>query len=179
MMRCTRNRYTKDFEHFIRENVSKYTKEELRQLIQDIYNIQMSNDALRRYLNRHQIKSKYINYKKYNARDVYKCPIGTERTTSEGVFVKIVHPDKWRRKSRIMYEKYHNCKLKDNEYVVFLNRNTNDFRKGNLVKCSKTEIAYLRNKEMFSSNAEITNLGILTSKLMIKAKEVATNEKVI
>ena len=167
-----RNNYTKEFEKFIKENVNKYTKEELKQLIQDKYDIQMSNEALRRYLNRHKIKDRYIDYQKNNIRDVYKCPIGTERTTNEGVFVKIAQPDVWRRKSRIMYEKYHNCKLKDDDYIIFLNQNINDFSKNNLVKSTQQEIAYLHNKEMFSSIPELTNLGILTAKLMIKVKGV-------
>lgn len=170
-----RNRYNKEFRDYVNENASKYTKEELRLLIQDKFNIQISSEALRRYFNRHNI-NKYIDYNKNNIRDVYKCPIGTEKITSEGTFIKVEQPDKWRRKSRVMYEKYHNCKLKDNEYIIFLNRNNEDFRKENLIKTSKTEIAYLRNKDMFSNNPELTKLGILTAKLMIKVKEKYNNE---
>ena len=165
-----KNRYTNEFKDFIKENVSKYTKEDLRLLLQDKFDITLSNEALRRYLNRHKIKGKYIDYKEYNVRNVDKCSIGTERITDEGVFVKIAQPDKWRRKSRVMYEKYHNCKLKDNEYIVFLNHNNKDFSKENLAKTSLQEIAYLHNKEMYSSNPKLTKLGILTAKLMIKVK---------
>lgn len=167
-----RNRYTKEFEDFIKENVSKYTKEDLRLLLQDKFDIRLSSEALRRYLNRHKIKGKYIDYKEYNVRDVDKCYVGTERITDEGVFVKIEQPDVWRRKSRVMYEKYNRCKLEDDDYIIFLNQNNNDFSKGNLVKSSQKEIAYMHNKEMFSSNPELTNLGLLNAKLMIKIKEV-------
>lgn len=165
-----RNKYDKDFEDYIRENASKYTKEELRQLIQNKFNIQMSSEALRRYINRHKI-NKYIDYKKYNVRDVYKAPIGTEQITNEGVFIKIAQPDVWRRKSRVMYEKYHDCKLDDDDYIIFLNQDNNDFSKNNLVKSNRKEIAYLHNKDMFSKKKELTQLGILTAKLMIKVKE--------
>lgn len=166
-----RNKYTKEFEDFVRQNVNKYTKEDFRSLLQERYSIQISSEALRRYLNRHKITNKYSDYKKYNVRKVMQCPIGTEKITNEGVFIKVAQPDKWKRKSRVMYEKYHNCKLKDDEYIVFLNHNNKDFSKENLVKSSLKEISYLHNKEMYSSNPRLTELGILTTKLMIKLKE--------
>lgn len=164
-----RNRHTKEFEDFIKENANKYTREDLRQLVQKEYNVVISKDSFRRYLNRHKIKSIY-NIEN-NVRKVYKCPLGTERTTSEGTFVKIAQPDIWRRKTRVMYEKYHNCKLEDDDYIVFLNQDRNDFSKDNLIKSSRSEIAYLHNCNTFSNNAELTKLGILSAKLMIKAKE--------
>ena len=166
-----RNKYDKEFENYIRENAHKYTKEELRQLIQDNFNLSLSSDALRRYINRHKL-NKTIDYRKYNARHVYKSPVGTEKITNDGVFIKVAQPDIWRRKSRVMYEKYHNCKLNDDDYIIFLNQNNNDFSKDNLVKSNRKEIAYLHNKDMFSKKAELTQLGLLTAKLMIKAKEI-------
>lgn len=164
-----RNRYTKEFENFVRENANKYNREELRQLVQKEYNVAISKDSFRRYLNRHKIKALYniVN----NVREVYKLPVGTERVTSEGTFVKIAQPDKWRRKSRVMYEKYHDCKLNDDDYIVFLNQDNTDFRKQNLIKSSRKEIAYLHNNKTFSSNPKLTELGILSARLMMKAKE--------
>ena len=164
-----RNKYTKDFEDFVKQNVGKYTKEELRLLLEDKFSVNLSSDALRRYLNRHKI-DKPIDYRKYNVRKVKSCPIGTEKITNEGVFIKVAQPDVWRRKSRIMYEKYHNCQLKDNEYIVFLNWDNTDFSKENLVKSSQSEIAYLHNNKTFSNNPKLTELGLLSAKLMIKAK---------
>lgn len=168
-----RNKYNKEFEDFVRENVSKYTKEDFRLLLEDKYNIKISMDALRRYLNRHHIKNKYLDYNKNNKRYIFTSPVGTEHTTTEGtVLIKVAQSDKWRRKTRVMYEKYHNCKLKDDDYIVFLNQNTQDFSKENLVKSSRQEIAYLHNNKTFSSNSKLTKLGILSARLMIKAKEI-------
>lgn len=164
-----RNKYTKEFEDFVRKNASKYNREELRQLVQKEYNVVISKDSFRRYLNRHKIES--IHLIKNNVRNVYKCPVGTERITSEGVFVKVAQPDKWRRKSRVMYEKYHNCKLNDEDYIVFLNQDNTDFRKQNLIKSSRKEIAYLHNNKTFSSNPKLTELGILSARLTIKAND--------
>jgi hypothetical protein len=167
-----RNKYTKEFEDFVRKNVSKYKKEEFRLLLQDRYNIQLSSDALRRYLNKHHIKGKYIDYKKNNVRDRGKCPVGAEQITKDGVFIKVAQPDKWRRKSRVMYEKYHNCKLDDNDYILFLNGDRNDFSKENLFKSTNQEKCYLHNWGISSKNKELTKTGILSARLYIKAKEV-------
>ena len=167
-----RNKYTKEFEEFVRANVNKYTKEDLRLLLQDKYNIKISSQALRRYLNRHHIENKYIDYKKYNVRNVSKCSIGTERTTKEGTFIKVAQPDVWRRKTKVMYEKYHNCKLEDNDYVIFLNQDRNDFSKENLMTVSHREMSFLYNSKTFSSNPKLTKLGVLAAKLTIKTKEV-------
>lgn len=167
-----KNRYSKEFEKFVRENISDYTKEEFKLLLEDKFNINLSSQALRRYLNRHNIQNRYIDYNKNNARDVYKCPIGTERTTNEGTFVKVAYPDVWRRKTKVMYEKHHKCKLADTDYVIFLNQNRNDFRKENLMKVSHKEMSYLYNGKTFSKNPRLTELGILSAKLLIKAKEV-------
>lgn len=164
-----KNKYTKEFEQFVRENASKYNREELRQLAQDKYSLKISKDSFRRYLNRHKIKS--IHNTKNNVREVYKCPLGAEKITREGVFIKMAQPDIWRRKSRVMYEKYHNCKLSDDEYIVFLNQDNTDFSKENLIKSSKREICYLHNNETFSKNPELTKTGILSARLTIKAKE--------
>lgn len=168
-----RNKYTKEFENFVRENISNYTKEDFRLLLEEKFNMEITMEALRRYLNRNNIEARYTNYAKHNVRKdtVYKRPIGSEQVTKDGVFIKVAQPDVWRRKSRVMYEKYHNCKLKDDEYIVFLNHNNNDFSKENLAKSSLREIAYLHNKEMYSSNPSLTRLGLLTAKLMIKVNE--------
>lgn len=164
-----RNKYTEVFENFVRKNASKYNREELRQLVQNKFSVKVSKDSFRRYLNRHKIDS--IHLTKNNVRDVYKCPIGAEQITKDGVFIKVAQPDKWRRKSRVMYEKYHNCKLKDDEYIVFLNQDNTDFSKDNLVKTSRKEIAYLHNNKTFSSNPKLTELAILSARVMIKRKE--------
>lgn len=155
-------------------NVSKYKREEFRLLLEKKFNIKISTDSLRRYLNRKNIKDRYVDYAIHNVRkdSVYKCPVGTEKVVEDGVFIKVAQPDKWRRKTRVMYEKYHNCKLKDDEYIVFLNQDRNDFSKDNLIKSSRKEIAYLHNNKTFSKNPKLTELGILSAKLMIKAKEM-------
>ena len=170
-----RNRYTKEFEDFVRNNISKYKREEFRLLLQKKYNISLSTDALRRYLTEHNIQARYIDYQKNQVRYSRRIPVGTERVSTGITYIKTDQPNVWRRKSRVMYEKYHNCKLNDDEYILFLNQDRNDFSKENLIKSSNKEMAYLHNWGTYSKNPELTKAGILSARLMIKMKQKLTN----
>ena len=129
-----KNKYTKEFDSFVRENISKYTKEDFISLLEKRYKIKMSKNALKSYIKRHNIEGRYIDFKEYMVRSTAKHKIGAERMTKDGILIKVAQPNVWRRKSRVMYEKYHNCKLSDDDYILFLNGDRNDFSKENLFK---------------------------------------------
>ena len=167
-----KNKYTKEFEDFVRENISKYTKEDFILLLSKKFNIEISKNDLKCYLRRHNIKGRYLDYKKNMVRSTAKHPVGAERMTKDGILIKVAQPNIWRRKSRVMYEKYHNCKLSDDDYVLFLNGDRNDFSKENLFKSTNQEKCCLHNWGTFSKNKELTKTGILSARLYIKAKEI-------
>ena len=130
----------------------------------------MTKRCLETYLYRHRVKC--IDYNKTKVRDASKCEIGYEYVKSDGmILVKIAQPNIWDYKQRLMYKKYHNCELTTDDYIIFLNQDRNDFSKDNLVKITRRESSILSNQKMFSKNKDLTNLGILTAKLMIKANE--------
>ena len=172
-----KNKYPKDFEYFVRENISKYTKKDFILMVENKYKIKMSKHALKSYLGRHNIKERYIDFKKNMKRETQKHKIGAERMTKDGIVIKVANPDIWRRKSRVMYEKYHNCKLTDNDYILFLNGDRNDFSKENLYKSTNQEKCYLHNWGTSSKNKELTKTGILSARLYIRAKEVIKSER--
>ena len=167
-----KNKYDKEFEYFVRENISKYTKKNFINLLEKRYKIKMSKNALKSYIRRHNIKGRYIDFKKNMVRGTQKHPIGAERMTKDGILIKVAQPNVWRRKARVMYEKYHNCKLTDDDYILFLNQDRNDFSKENLFKSTNNEQCCLHNWGTFSKNPELTKTGILSARLHIKAKEV-------
>lgn len=167
-----KNKYSDDFEDFVRNNISKYTKEDFILLVEETYNINFSKNALKSYLRRHNIKERYIDFKENMIRETQKHPIGAERMTKDGLYVKVAQPNVWRKKTRVMYEKYHNCKLNKKDYVLFLNQDHNDYSKENLILSTNQEKCYLHNWGTFSKNPELTKLGLLSAKVVIKAKEV-------
>lgn len=166
-----KNKYSTDFEDFVRNNISKYTKKDFILLVEETYNINFSKNALKSYLRRHNIKERYIDFKDNMIRETQKHPIGAERMTKDGLYVKVAQPNVWRKKTRVMYEKYHNCKLNKKDYVLFLNQDHNDYSKENLILSTNQEKCYLHNYKTYSSNPELTKLGLLSAKLIIKSKE--------
>lgn len=167
-----RYRYSKEFEDFVKNNISKYTKEEFMALLENKFKIKMTKPALRSFLRRHKIEGRYTNYEKNKIRTRGRCPVGTERETYFGVYVKVAEPNVWKKKTRVMYEKYHNCKLNDDDYILFLNQDRNDYSKENLYKSSNREQCYLHNWGTFSKNPKLTELGLLSAKLIIKSKDI-------
>lgn len=156
---------------FVRKNISKYKKEDFRLLLEKLFKIKISKNALKSYLRRHKIQDRYIDYKTNMIRSTQKHPIGAERMTKDGILIKVAQPNVWRRKSRVMYERYHNCKLSDNDYIIFLNQDRNDFSKENLFKSTNKEKCCMQNSGTYSSNPKLTELGLLSARLFIKAKE--------
>lgn len=166
-----RNKYSKDFENYAKEKSLTMTKEQLRKSLEKKYKLTISKPSLEKYLYRHNIHC--IDYDKTKARDMNKKPIGYEYVKDDGMtLVKVGQPSKWEYKQRVLYKKYHNCELTSDDYIIFLNQDRTDFRKSNLMKVSQRESSILSNQQMFSTNGELTKLGILTAKLMIRGKEV-------
>lgn len=64
---------------------------------------------------------------------IYK-PQGTVMYKKHGIPQIKIKDRVYQSKHRFMYEKYHNVKLNDNDMIIFLNGNKNDFSKENLYK---------------------------------------------
>ena len=167
----TRNKYPEDFEDFVRNNISKYTKEDFMLLVERKYKLKFTKNALKSYLRKHNIKERYTDYKENMIRETAKHKVGAERMTKDGLYVKVAQPNIWRKKTRVMYEKYHNCKLRKKDYVLFLNQNHNDYSKENLILSTNREKCCMHNWGTFSKNPKLTEIGVLSARLAIKAKE--------
>lgn len=172
-----RNNYTKEFENYCIEHSKHLTKEELRQELENKFNLTVKKISLENYLYRHRIKC--VDYNVNKARNVKKAPIGYEHIKSDGTIrVKIANPDIWEFKQRLVYKKYHKCELTENDCIVFLDGNRQNFDIDNLYKVSKEESARLVNCDLLSNNKELSKLGINVAKLMVKIKEKGDkNEK--
>lgn len=173
-MKQVRNKYSKEFEDYVKSKSSKLTKCEMIQEIEKDFDIKLSKSTFEKYLYRHKIKCK--DYNPTKARDMKKAPIGYEYTKPDGmILVKVQNPDVWDYKQRVIYEKYHNVKLTNDDFIIFKNQNRNDFSIDNLIKITRHESAIISNYKMYSKNPELTKLGVLVSKLMIKTKNIENN----
>ena len=165
-----RNKYTKEFEE---EMIKLAPTNELTRLwwvARQKYAYFITKNQLRQYLSKRQIR--YKDYNKNKAREMgLNVPIGTEYVKPDGmILVKVAH-NKWKYKQRYIYEQCHNVELTDNDYVIFLDQNRNNFDINNLMVVSRHESSIISNQKIFSKKPEITKAGVQVAKLMIKLKE--------
>ena len=162
-----RNKYDKKFENEMLKLAKTHNLDDLLTIAQKQYTI--TKNQLRHYLSKRKIRYKDYNSNRAHANN--SLPIGTEYIKDDGMTLIKVSKDKWEYKQRFLYKKYHNCDLTPSDFVIFLNQNRQDFSKDNLMKISRTESSILSNQQMFSTNKDLTELGITTAKLMLKIKE--------
>lgn len=134
------------------------------------FNENFTLKELQHYFVRHNIPVKYEMENKRN--NAVALPIGSERIKSDGMHQVKIGEHKWVNKQRYLYEQYHNVKLKDNEYVIFLDQDKTNFDINNLKVVSRKESAYMINQGLFSKDKSVTNLGILVAKHHYKIKEI-------
>lgn len=163
-----RNKYTNEFENKMKLLAPTHTLNELLKIAQKDYII--TKTQLHQYLSKRNII-----YKDYNEKKVRNMggnvPIGTERIKPDGMIQVKVSPSKWEYKQRLIYSKYYNVKLTSDDYIIFLDQDRTNFDITNLKRISRRESSILSNQKMYSKNKDLTELGILTAKLMIKTKE--------
>lgn len=95
--------------------------------------------------------------------------VGSERINVDGfIEIKVSEPSKWRLKSRVMYEQYHNVKLTSKDVIIYLDGNKLNLEKDNLKLITRKDNLILNNHKLRYSNKEATESGVLVAKLMGK-----------
>ena len=165
-----RNKYSRHFETQMVELAPTYTLDELLKVATRNYHYKITKNQLRQYLSKRNIT--YKDYDINKKRDMgSKLPIFSERVKTDGMTQIKISKNKWEYKQRYLYEKYHNVKLKTDEYVIFLDQDKTNFNIDNLKVISRQESALMANQGFFSKNAHVTFVGIMNVKLMNKLKE--------
>lgn len=170
-----RRKINNELKEYLLVFASEYTIDELLPKINKIFNENYTKLELQKYLVRNKIKYKYKNKNKSHKMGLDK-PIGSEYTKPDGMVMIKVAPNKWEYKQRYIYEQYYNIKVKDNEHIIFLDGNKNNFNVDNLEKATNEECGYLgafkNNNNLIIKDKEITKTLLLIAKTDIKTKEI-------
>ena len=159
--------YTDEEYQFLLDNAKNHTIKELVKMIKGLFNKDIENKKLAQYCIKMGIKYKYEKPNKSHSN--IATPIGTVVNKTDGNMLKIKTDNhKWEYLHRKKYEEYHNVKLKDDEYVIFLDQNKRNFDKSNLKLVKRQESAML--SKIVSENPDATELAILNVKLKNKIK---------
>ena len=87
--------------------------------------------------------------------------VGSERINVEGyVEIKVAEHRRWQLKHRVIYENYHNVKLKSTDVVIFLDGNKQNFDIENLALIDRGINAIMNRDHMRFDDAEITRKKI-------------------
>ena len=79
-----------------------------------------------------------------------------------------VGKNKWVKKQRYLYEQAHGVKLPTRMRVIFLDGDKNNFDIDNLKAVDSRTILMAKNKNLFTSDKETTETGLLVSELILK-----------
>lgn len=157
-----------------------YTVEEILPKVNKIFNENYTKLELQKYLVRNKIEYKYKNKKMIRKMGLDK-PIGSEYTKPDGMVMIKIAKNKWVYKQRYIYEKYYGVKVKDNEHIIFLDGNKNNFNINNLYKATNEECGYIGafkiNNKLDIKDKEVTKLLLLMYKTEVKAKKVEVNNE--
>lgn len=166
-----RRKINNKLKQYLLELNSKYTIDELLPVVNKKFKENYTRLELQKYLVRNKIPYKYENEKKI--RNIgNKIAIGTEYTKPDGMVLVKVDKNKWVYKQRYIYEQYHNIKLKEDEYVIFLDGDRTNFNIDNLKLLTRQEASYLG---VFKYDYDIKNVDkniieteIVLAQLIIK-----------
>lgn len=165
-----RNKYSKEFEDEMRQLAPCTNLDRLLWYAYSQFGYEINRSQLRQYLSKRKIRYKDYNKNKVRMMGLNR-PIGSERIRDDGMVQVKVSKDKWEYKQRLIYEKYHNVKLTDNDYIIFLDQDRTNFDINNLEKVTRYESSVLTNQKLFSKKSDLTKVGINVAQLIIKLKD--------
>ena len=163
--------YSNEIYEFLINNANKYTIRQLVEILRNEYNFEIERKRLAQYCIKMGITYKYE--KPNKSHDNKPTPIGSIVRKTDGDMLKIkVGEHKWEYLQRIIYEKHYNIKLKENEYVMFLDQDKRNFNINNLQIVTRQESATISATRLYSKNPMVTKTGIKVVKLINKVKEI-------
>lgn len=123
----------------------------------------MSKEAIER--------TKATRFKKGNRPQNYR-PVGSERITKDGyIEVKVSDPNEWETKNKIVYKKYFGDIPKGYK-VIYADGNKLNNDPNNLILVSCSELLIANRNHLIYDNKELTESGILISKVIDKTNKV-------
>ena len=159
-------RYKPEMVEYARVKSQSMTIDELQQDLEQKFNFKTT---------RHNLQIRLYEYNIY-CKDDRVQPVGYEIPCDrDRVLVKTGTKNQrknYEYKHRLMYEKYHNVKLTDDDYIIFLNGDKTDMSEDNLFRVTRDEVNRLNGGKLYSKNKDLTKLAILSTKLRIKANKL-------
>lgn len=192
--------YTKEQKEFIAEIVKGRTTEEITRMVNNKFNLNLSNKQIRSYKKNHGLKSgvdctfkkghvpfnkgkkgltpggEATQFKNGNVPHNYRS-VGSERVNADGYReVKIADPNKWEAKHILLWEK-ENGPVPDDHVIIFGDSDKTNLDINNLILVSRKQLLMLNRNDLIKNDAEFTRTGILIADLYSKISERKRGEQ--
>lgn len=185
--------WTDEEKLYLKEIVKNKTTKEIQKLMIEKFDYNFSHNQIAAAMKRYKIKSGYKNfYEGMNAWNKGKKgfmgpnktswkqgrlphnykKVGSERLIEGYIHIKVADPNIWMLKQRYMYEKYHNCKLKKDETIIFADKNKLNFNEDNLIKVTRNQLRVMNQYRLVQDDQELTKIGINIANILIKTYEL-------
>jgi hypothetical protein len=192
------HRYTKEQAAFIRENVKGRTSNELTQMVNAHFGLNLGRNQIRAYMKNNGLTNGVIRkfksghtpfnkgkkglttggietqFKKGQQSHNYK-PVGTERIDRDGyILIKVSNEGawhkRWRHKHKVVWEEV-NGPIPRGYCLIFLDSNKQNISLGNLQLVTRKSLARLNQNNLITGNAELTRTGIIIADIYSKMGE--------
>lgn len=156
---------------YIEQNVLGNTVKDLTNMFNIKFKKNVMENQIRNYKKKNHLKSGVnTKFQKLTKPHNYK-PVGAEFVNSNGYTLIKNEDGIWQLKHRYLYEKNFG-KIPKGYSVIFANRNKNDFNIENLILVKGKEKLIIKNKHLIFEDKNLTETGIIISKLIIKNSEI-------
>lgn len=185
-----------DMVAYMMEIIPGHEEYQIKELFQDKFGILLTESQIGNFKTKHKLKSgthggQFVkgftprNKGKKMSAETYRKVKGTmfkkgnipknhrevdsERINIDGyVEIKVAEPNKWKLKSRVLYEQYHNVKLTKSDVIIFLDGNRLNLNIDNLFLISRAALARFNQDKLYSDNPEMTKAAALMAELKTK-----------
>jgi hypothetical protein len=166
----SRHRYTPEEIQFLKENIAgrRYAD------VAELFNEKFSRRGMKK-VGASSMQS--VAYKRGLHNEMsgicpHRKPIGSIRTHKGYVEIKIDHPNMWKRKHAIIWEKA-NGPIPKGHMIIFADGDKQNLKLDNLILVSRKEVVAMNQRNLIFPDAEKTKAGLMVVKLILLANERA------
>lgn len=164
-------RYTKEHIDYLREIAPGRIGREITDMFNKKFNLNKSRTQILNVMSYNNIKTGMYGKGRRGCIASNRDEVGTVKIRKRSADIKIANPGEWQDFSRYLYEQYHNEKLKDDEIILFLDKNNKNFNINNLVKITRQDLRTINTEIGLSQDREINKSVITLAKLQNKIYE--------
>lgn len=163
--------YTQEQLEYLKEITPGRTHKEITNMFNEKFKDNRTKDSIKSVLHEKGIKTGSRGWFEEGTVPKNTLPVGTEIGREDGyIYVKIKHPNIWKQKHHIIYEKEYGPIPKD-QVVLFGDGNNRNFDINNLILISRSQLLGLNSINLIQNNAELTRTALTVVDIRSKINE--------